>query len=253
MADTKDLQFVQGKTFTLVLRWETEPIVYKAITAVSQTAPARMTVPGHGMPSGWRGAVTNVKGMTEINAAANDVRDRDYTPGTVIDANTIDLNEVNAAGFKAYLSGGYWQYNTPVDITGYGARMAIKTKAGVSNRLRCTVGGTAGATKPTGAGTDNTVTWVAETALATTKEWIAGATYTAGDVVDLEDLMFLSPANARIVLDAALKTITLTVSATDTAALTWKKGSYDLEMVSPAGVVTALLTGTVTVSKEVTT
>lgn len=253
MADSKDLPFVQGKTFNLVLQWETEPVVYKQITAISQTAPARLSVPGHGMPDGWRGVVTNVKGMTEINATANSLRERDYTPGTVIDAGTIDLNDVNAAGFKAYVSGGIWQYNTPVDITGYTARMAVKAKLSDRTRLRCTTGGTSGTTKPSAAGTDGTVVWVAETALSTTKEWLAGTAYSIGDVVDVTDLIFLSTTNGRITLDTTRKTITLTISAADTAAMAWKKGVYDLEMVSPTGVVTALLTGNVAVTKEVTT
>ena len=57
----------------------------------------------------------------------------------------------------------------------------------------------------------------------------------------------------RIILDNAAKTITLLVSASDTAALSWKKGVYDLEVVSSSGVVTLLLYGSVTVTKEVTT
>ena len=94
MADTKDLSLVQGKTFSLVLRWETEPIVYKTITAIQQSAPARLTVAGHGIPDGWRCAVTNVKGMTEINAEANALRDTDYNPITVVDPNTIEIEQL---------------------------------------------------------------------------------------------------------------------------------------------------------------
>lgn len=198
MADTKDLPLVQGKTFSLVLRWETEPIVYKTITAIQQSAPARLTVAGHGIPDGWRCAVTNVKGMTEINAEANALRDKDYNPVTVIDANTIEINAINAAGFKAYTSGGVLQFNTPVSLVGYTARMAIKDK----------VGGTV-----------------------------------------LKSLV--SPTD--ITLNTTTSTITLTISATDTAAFAWKSGVYDLELVSASGVVTALLTGKVTVTKEVTT
>ncbi|MBK7842063.1 MAG: hypothetical protein IPJ49_31200 [Candidatus Obscuribacter sp.] len=41
-------------------------------------------------------------------------------------------------------------------------------------------------------------------------------------------------------VDDATKTITLTISATDTAALTAKKGVADLELVSSGGVVTKL-------------
>ena len=41
--------------------------------------------------------------------------------------------------------------------------------------------------------------------------------------------------------------------ATDTDDFTWKTGVYDLEMVSAAGAVTAILTGKVSVTREVTT
>ena len=55
MAGPKDLTLLQGKTFTLVLRWETEPIVRKAITGVSFALGApRITAVGHGAPDGWR-------------------------------------------------------------------------------------------------------------------------------------------------------------------------------------------------------
>lgn len=199
MAVQKDLTIQQGKTFALVLRWETEPIVYKAITAITLTAPARLTVTDHGAPDGWRVAVVSVKGMTEINAANTPPRSTDYTPVTVLDADTVELNEVNAAGFHAYTSGGYLQYNTPVDLTGYTARMAIKDK----------IGGTV--------------------------------------------LLSLTTENNGIVIDNAKKTITLTVEATATDDFTWTRGVYDLELISPAGVVTALITGRVSVTKEVTT
>ena len=130
MADTKDLPLVQGKTFNLVLRWETEPVIYRPITAIQQTAPVRLTVTGHGAPDGWRCGVTNVKGMTEINAEANALREKDYNAVTVIDANTLEINSINAAGFKPYVSGGILQFNTPVDLSGYVARMKIKDKVG---------------------------------------------------------------------------------------------------------------------------
>lgn len=51
------------------------------------------------------------------------------------------------------------------------------------------------------------------------------------------------------------KLVTLNISAADTTLMTFTTGVYDLEMVSGAtpAVVTALLSGRVTVSKEVTT
>ena len=201
MAATKDLAIPQGRTFSLALRWETAPVIYKAITGIAQTAPVRITVPAHGIPDGWRVAITNVKGMTAINADANKINDRDYHQATVIDANTVEINDINAAGFKPYASGGYIQFGTPVDLTGFKARMAIKNR----------VGGTV--------------------------------------------LYTLTTENGGIVIDAAAKLVTLNISAVDTAAMTFTTGVYDLEMVSGAtpAVVTALISGRVTVTREVTT
>ena len=138
MAQNNNLTIQQGKTFQFVLRWETTPIIYKPISGITQAAPAALTVIGHGVPNGWRVAVTNVKGMTEINATANAVKDKDYHVATVGTVDTITLNDVNAMGFKAYQSGGVIQYNTPVDLTGFTASMTIKDKKGGTSKLALT-------------------------------------------------------------------------------------------------------------------
>lgn len=65
-------------------------------------------------------------------------------------------------------------------------------------------------------------------------------------------LMELTTQNGRIAIDAPTGTIRLLLSATETAAITWVRGVYDLELVDPAGVVTRLLQGQLRVSKEVT-
>jgi hypothetical protein len=65
-------------------------------------------------------------------------------------------------------------------------------------------------------------------------------------------LVELTTANGRIALGGAAGTITLTISATDTAALTSGRGVYDLELVSGSGIVTRLLQGVATISRNVT-
>ncbi len=193
-----NLTILQGKTYEKVMHWEVEPIVYKPITGISQTAPCIVDCTGHGAPDGWRVAIVSVKGMTQINAKNSPPKDADYVVATVIDADHLELNTVNAAEFKPYTSGGYVQYNTPQDLTDYIARMDIKDK----------IGGTV--------------------------------------------LMSLDTTNLRILLDNTTKTIKLDIDAVDTAAITWKRGVYDLELESPSGVVTALMYGTITVTNEVT-
>ena len=193
-----DLTLLQGRTFNHTIKWEILPVVYKPITAITQAAPCVVTAVGHGVPDGWRVAIVSVKGMTQINAS-NPPKDNEYVVAKKLTADTIELNTVNAAEYKAYTSGGYVQYNTPQDLTSYIARMSIKDK----------VGGT--------------------------------------------ELMSLTTTNSRILIDNTTKTITLEIDADDTAAITFKKGVYDLELESPSGVVTALMYGNVTVTNEVTT
>lgn len=195
----KDLNILQGKTYSLPIKWETEPLVYKAISGITQAAPAVVSCTDHGVPDGWRVAVVSAKGMTQINAQSTPPKDSDYLVATYINTNTVELNAVNASGFKAYTSGGYLQYRTPKDLTGFTARMSVKDK----------VGGT--------------------------------------------ELIRLTTENSRIIIDTATSTIELLLDEATTALIEWTKGVYDLELVSASGVVTALLYGAVTVTKEVTT
>jgi hypothetical protein len=65
-------------------------------------------------------------------------------------------------------------------------------------------------------------------------------------------LVELTTANGRIALGGAAGTITLSISAADTEALTSGRGVYDLELVSGSGIVTRLLQGLATISRNVT-
>ena len=195
----KDLTILQGETFQYIIRWETSPVVFKAISGVTLTAPVVLTVDGHGLPNGWSVAIESVQGTIELNASHTPPWSSDYEKAEVIDANHIRLPNVNASEFSAYASGGYIRYNTPQDLSGYTARMTIKDR----------VGGTT--------------------------------------------LLSLTTTNGGIEIDDNAKTILLIVEAADTAAITWLRGVYDLELESPGGVVTRLMSGRIMVSDEVTT
>ncbi len=62
-----------------------------------------------------------------------------------------------------------------------------------------------------------------------------------------------SSPGGGIVLDDAGKVIEITITAEQSEAFAWTSAVYDLELVSAAGKVTALLEGAVSVSGEVTT
>lgn len=196
----QNLAIIQGSTFSQTLRWETLPFMFAKIAAISNTAPVRITTQAsHGILDGWRVAVVDAEGLTELNAASNPPKATDFRQASVVDVTHIEFNPISAAGFEAYTQDGYLQWYTPHDLTGYTARMAIKTK----------VGGTV--------------------------------------------LLSLTTENGGIALNDSAKTITLSITATATAALTWTSGVYDLELISPTGVVTSLMTGSVSVKPEVTT
>ena len=201
----KDFEILIGSTWGYVIRWGTTPIVRKPITNIDLSLGApRLSVSSHGLFEGWGVAVYGVKSPRQINAVNNPPEGGDYHSATVIDTGTIELNDVTPVDesgqeWPAYTSGGFIQYDTPVDLTGYTARMSIKDKIG-------------------------------------------GAV-----------LHSLTTENGGIVIDPAAKTILLSIPAATTEDFTWSRGVYDLEMVSPAGKVTRIISGRIALSREVTT
>jgi hypothetical protein len=136
MATKQTLKIVRGKTVQLVLRWETEPVVSKPITAISlATGFPRLTVPSHGATDGWSGYVTSVQGMKQINAENIPPRSSDYHKATVIDSNTIEFNglnpvDENGRDWTAHTSGGFFKYSTAKTLTGLAVRVKVKDRIG---------------------------------------------------------------------------------------------------------------------------
>ena len=65
-------------------------------------------------------------------------------------------------------------------------------------------------------------------------------------------LLELTTENQRIVLGGPTGEIRIVISATDTTALNWPTGVYDLEVEFPDGTVVRRMAGSVVVSPEVT-
>lgn len=193
-----DITIRKGETFSRVLRWESLPFVYTAITAITKAAPVAITSATHGLKTGWRAAVTGVVGMRQINSKNWPPRATDFHKVTASDTNTVTFNDVSSAEYSTYTSGGFLVSYTPVSLAAFTARMQIRATADATTTLDSLV----------------------------------------------------SPTD--IVLDDTNHLITLTISATDTAAYDFTDAVYDLELVSGAGVVTRLLEGNVTVLSEVT-
>jgi hypothetical protein len=112
----------QGSTFQESYRWESETKVYEPIVVVSKSAPCVIaTTSAHNLPAGWRFRVTGVGGMKEINSVGDN-----YHLATAVGPTTITLNQVNSSQYSNYTSGGIVEYNQPVPLEAYSARMQIR-------------------------------------------------------------------------------------------------------------------------------
>lgn len=113
-----NFQVYQGGTFKQVLRWESATKAYIPITGIAKSAPVAITVPLHNIPPGWRVKVLNAGGMKEIN-------DDTYHQATVITENLIELNDVVSLNYSPYTTGGVVEYNLPINLSGYTAKLTL--------------------------------------------------------------------------------------------------------------------------------
>ncbi|MGY8830123.1 MAG: hypothetical protein ACKVIS_11325 [Pseudomonadales bacterium] len=125
MAEQIDIVITRGKTFEFGFLYADDELVYKPITAMPSTAPVRLTIEGHGIPDGWPVQVQCVKAPAELNSEEGD----SYI-AKVIDADTIELNSVNAHCWKAFSGSGLAVFNKPMDLTGWACRAQVRDKVG---------------------------------------------------------------------------------------------------------------------------
>lgn len=127
MAPELDITLTQGKVFEFVLMYASDERVYMPIQAVPSVAPVRLTVPGHGMPDGWPFDISCVPRPDELNG-------RDYI-ARVIDADTIEINELLGACWRTWSSGGIVSYQKPEDVTGWQARSIWRRSINSDDRI----------------------------------------------------------------------------------------------------------------------
>jgi len=186
-----NFKLYQGSTFKQVLRWESSTKTYVPITNISKSAPIVITAPAHEVPLGWRARVTNAGGMKEVNTT-------DYYTVTDVTTDTVTFNQINSLGYTTYTTGGVLEYNTPVDLNMYSARMQLRAR------------------------------------------------------LDSEVVLHeLTTENGGIIFDNTLKTITLYISAEDTALFNTLSSVYSLELVHDS-IVYPFAVGNISLIKEVT-
>ncbi|MBK8113466.1 MAG: hypothetical protein IPK44_02470 [Candidatus Accumulibacter sp.] len=106
---TLTLSLRLGATADIPIRVESDELTFAPITAMTKSAPVHIASTGHGIPDGWRAAVLNAGGMTELNGTWNAIRDSDFRRLAVIDVNTIAFPGVTSAGFRTYPRAANWR------------------------------------------------------------------------------------------------------------------------------------------------
>ena len=117
-----NFKIYQGSTFQETIRWESSEKGYAQVEGVPSRAPLVLTSTGHSIPEGWRcklGSFTT--GMKELNQD-------NYVLVTSTTVNTLTINSINATTYSNYTSGGVIEYNKPISLVGYTARMQLRDK-----------------------------------------------------------------------------------------------------------------------------
>lgn len=131
-----DLPVVQGATNRKPLLLMQPRYVYHPITAVQTTAPLLLTVPGHGLSSGWPVWIEEVSGWSALNVDKG--RERPHFV-EVIDADTLEINRLN--GLRQRATGGTLVYQLPVDLAGCTGRLTMLGEDGQRLELTTANGG----------------------------------------------------------------------------------------------------------------
>jgi hypothetical protein len=127
MLETLKLTVRRGASEDIPIRVESDVLVYKPITGIAASAPISITAVAHGLKDGWRAAVMN-SGVPEIDIAWDDPLDDSLRRITLIDADTVEFNDVNGISFTAYVAGGQLVYREPLDLSQFvDARMNVKS------------------------------------------------------------------------------------------------------------------------------
>ncbi|WP_447593552.1 hypothetical protein [Aquipseudomonas campi] len=199
MAPEIPITIARGATFEFGILYADEDLLYLPITGMPSKAPVRLTVVGHGVPDGWPVRVACVKAPEELNTAADE-----WVFAHVVDADTIELNNLNAHCWRAFSGSGLLILRRPADLAGWQCRAQVRDRVGGQLLF----------------------SWHSDPA---------------------------ENPDSLVLVDVALSQFVLTMSDTQSEALTWSKGVYEAEVIAPGGQVYKLTAiSPITVSREVT-
>lgn len=118
------LRLIRGATYRDTRRLMQPPKEFRPLTGISATAPVQLTVPGHRLAGDWLAWVVGTTGLPDLNREPP--RQLPHRVD-VIDADTLEINSLNGAGFKPAAGAGQLIYQPPLDLAGATARMTFRS------------------------------------------------------------------------------------------------------------------------------
>lgn len=119
------LKIIRGKTFAFGMLYAEDELLYLPIGAMSNLAPVRLQITGHGVPDGWPVRIECVPQPEEMNTPPDS-----YVTAKVIDADNIEINSLNAYCWPPYSAGGLVVLRKPMDLTGWSCRAQVRDRVG---------------------------------------------------------------------------------------------------------------------------
>lgn len=119
------LRVYRGKTFEFGFLYADDELSYPEITAMPTKAPVRLTITGHNIPDGWPVKITCVKQPEELNTTEGE-----FVIAKAVDADTIEINNLNAHCWKAFIPPGLLVYRAPMDLTDWQCRAQVRDRVG---------------------------------------------------------------------------------------------------------------------------
>lgn len=116
------MQIIRGDTWRRQIRLESGQLKTAPITAIdSGHDNVRLVVMGHGLPTHWRVAV--IGGMFPgLTARNRPPRQDDFLECLALDADTLEVTNINGMGWPPYSAGAaVIQYGPPLDLSGVAA------------------------------------------------------------------------------------------------------------------------------------
>lgn len=120
-----------GVTYVVVYRYGGAPLIYKPIAAVTAYLPLTLTATAHGVTDGWPVAFRGLG--SGVDASDWPPTNKDFFFATVVDANTISINDLDATVLTAYTSGGILAYYTPTSLAGATAVFTLSSADSCGN------------------------------------------------------------------------------------------------------------------------